>query len=106
MYDGYHFHQLTAEYLSYIYKAVVRDIEDLVTIGKRLGTCPYYGTRKSIRQAQVDTLFFISFRRYANANANANVFLLASNATIYAPSAKGVTGIAWNISQGQHRRHR
>ncbi|CAG8490837.1 8736_t:CDS:10 [Paraglomus brasilianum] len=36
--------------------AVVRDIEDLVTIGKRLGTCPYYGTRKSIRQAQLVTL--------------------------------------------------
>ncbi|KAG9290759.1 hypothetical protein G9A89_011722 [Geosiphon pyriformis] len=33
--------------------AVVRDIEDLVSLGQKLDACPYYGTRKSIRQSQI-----------------------------------------------------
>lgn len=33
--------------------ASVRDIEDLVTVGKKLHTCPYYGTRQTIKPAQV-----------------------------------------------------
>ncbi|KAL1919516.1 uncharacterized protein VTP21DRAFT_2209 [Calcarisporiella thermophila] len=36
--------------------ARVRDIEELVDLGRRLDTCPYYGTRKSIRQCQIVTL--------------------------------------------------
>ncbi|CAJ0873106.1 11292_t:CDS:10 [Entrophospora sp. SA101] len=36
--------------------AEVRDIEDLAHLGKKLNTCPYYGTRKSIRQCQIVTL--------------------------------------------------
>jgi chromosome transmission fidelity protein 1 len=34
----------------------VRDIEDLVTEGKRVGVCPYYATRKATKQAQLVTL--------------------------------------------------
>lgn len=33
--------------------AKVRDIEELVDVGKSLNTCPYYGTRKAIKPAQV-----------------------------------------------------
>ena len=34
-------------------QASVRDIEGLVEIGRKLNACPYYGTRKSIKQCQV-----------------------------------------------------
>ncbi|KAJ1984146.1 ATP-dependent DNA helicase chl1 [Dimargaris cristalligena] len=34
----------------------IHDIEDMVKIGKDLGTCPYYGTRSSIAEAQMVTL--------------------------------------------------
>jgi hypothetical protein len=33
--------------------AKVRDIEELVDVGKNLNTCPYYGTRQTIKPAQV-----------------------------------------------------
>lgn len=33
--------------------AIPRDIEDLLELGKELGTCPYYGSRRAIPQAQV-----------------------------------------------------
>ncbi|CAI2193932.1 15329_t:CDS:10, partial [Funneliformis geosporum] len=36
--------------------ASVRDIEELADIGRELGACPYYGTRKSIRRCQIVTL--------------------------------------------------
>lgn len=36
--------------------ATVRDIEDLVTEGKRVGVCPYYLTRRATKQAQLVTL--------------------------------------------------
>lgn len=36
--------------------ATVRDIEDLVTEGKRVGVCPYYSTRRATKQAQLVTL--------------------------------------------------
>ncbi|KAJ2961754.1 hypothetical protein NQZ79_g2978 [Umbelopsis isabellina] len=36
--------------------ASVRDIEDLVAVGKKLHTCPYYGTRQTIKPAQLVTL--------------------------------------------------
>lgn len=34
-------------------QATPRDIEDIVTLGKDLHTCPYYGSRRAISQAQV-----------------------------------------------------
>ncbi|KIJ54966.1 hypothetical protein M422DRAFT_241049 [Sphaerobolus stellatus SS14] len=33
-----------------------KDVEDLVTIGKELNTCPYFGSRRAIPQAQLVTL--------------------------------------------------
>ncbi|CAO3660492.1 unnamed protein product [Umbelopsis vinacea] len=36
--------------------AKVRDIEELVDVGKNLNTCPYYGTRQTIKPAQLVTL--------------------------------------------------
>ncbi|RUS17736.1 helicase C-terminal domain-containing protein [Endogone sp. FLAS-F59071] len=36
--------------------ARIRDIEDLVELGQKLNACPYYGTRRSIRPAQLVTL--------------------------------------------------
>ncbi|KAF8507368.1 helicase C-terminal domain-containing protein [Hysterangium stoloniferum] len=36
--------------------ATPKDIEDLVTLGKELGTCPYFGSRRAIPQAQLVTL--------------------------------------------------
>lgn len=35
------------------WKATPRDIEDLVELGKELNTCPYYGSRRAIAQAEV-----------------------------------------------------
>lgn len=36
--------------------ATVRDIEDLVLEGKERQVCPYYATRKAVKQAQLVTL--------------------------------------------------
>ena len=36
--------------------ATPRNIEDLLELGKELGTCPYYGSRRAIPQAQVNRL--------------------------------------------------
>ncbi|KAK4687746.1 chromosome transmission fidelity protein 1, partial [Tremellales sp. Uapishka_1] len=36
--------------------ATVRDIEDLVVMGRRSCVCPYYATRKAVKQAQLVTL--------------------------------------------------
>lgn len=36
--------------------ATVRDIEDLVVEGKKAGVCPYYATRRAVKQAQLVTL--------------------------------------------------
>ena len=34
-------------------QATVRDIEDIVTMGKKSRVCPYYATRRAVKQAQV-----------------------------------------------------
>ena len=34
--------------------ATPKDLEDLLGLGKELGTCPYYGSRRTIPQAQVN----------------------------------------------------
>lgn len=36
--------------------ATVRDIEDLVTKGRRVGVCPYYATRRAVKPTQLVTL--------------------------------------------------
>ncbi|GAA5887482.1 hypothetical protein JCM16303_003432 [Sporobolomyces ruberrimus] len=36
--------------------ASVRDIEDIEDLGRKLGTCPYYGTRRAVKSAEVVTL--------------------------------------------------
>jgi chromosome transmission fidelity protein 1 len=33
--------------------ATPRDIEDLAQLGRELKTCPYYGSRRAIKQAEV-----------------------------------------------------
>ena len=38
-------------------QAQVQDIEQLVSIGRELGACPYYGVRYAIPAAQVSTNF-------------------------------------------------
>jgi chromosome transmission fidelity protein 1 len=48
----YHDRQHEAEYSAHALGRV-RDIEELVTLGKKLHACPYYATRKSIRHAQI-----------------------------------------------------
>lgn len=34
----------------------MHDIEDIEDLGRRLNTCPYYGTRKAVRAAEFVTL--------------------------------------------------
>ncbi|ORX98335.1 DNA repair helicase [Basidiobolus meristosporus CBS 931.73] len=36
--------------------AAVQDIEELVSVGRRTGVCPYYGTRKAINPSQIVTM--------------------------------------------------
>ncbi|EIW70152.1 hypothetical protein TREMEDRAFT_29466 [Tremella mesenterica DSM 1558] len=36
--------------------AEVRDIEDIVQMGRKCGVCPYYSTRRAVKQAQLVTL--------------------------------------------------
>ena len=40
----------------FLTQADVRDIEDLVQLGKTMHTCPYFGARKSLAQAELVTL--------------------------------------------------
>lgn len=37
--------------------ADIRDIEDMGTIGKSIGICPYYASRTSIRPSEVSSFF-------------------------------------------------
>jgi hypothetical protein len=37
----------------------VRDIEDIVTLGRQSCVCPYYATRKAVKQAHVGVDQFI-----------------------------------------------
>ena len=37
-------------------QASVRDIEDIEDLGRQMHTCPYYGSRKAVRSAEVVTL--------------------------------------------------
>ena len=48
------YHKAGAE-SSFGYTALnrVRDIEELAALGRQLGTCPYYGTRRAVRRAHV-----------------------------------------------------
>ena len=36
--------------------ASVKDIEDIVSSGKESGVCPYYATRRAVKQSQLVTL--------------------------------------------------
>lgn len=38
------------------YQATVHDIEDIEDLGRRTKTCPYYGSRKAVRAAEVVTV--------------------------------------------------
>jgi len=40
--------------------ATPRDIEDLAQLGKELKICPYYGSRRAIKQAEVSYPFIAS----------------------------------------------
>jgi len=37
-------------------QASVRDIEDIEDLGRKTKTCPYYGSRKAVKAAEVVTL--------------------------------------------------
>jgi chromosome transmission fidelity protein 1 len=39
----------------------VQDVEQLVTVGRKLSACPYYGSRAALRDAQVCICIFCSF---------------------------------------------
>lgn len=34
-------------------KAEIRDIEDLAELGKKMGVCPYYASRQSMKPTEV-----------------------------------------------------
>jgi len=53
--------------------ATPRDIEDLLTLGKELGTCPYYGSRRAIPQAQVNQ--FVGLHRCTFDNSKCSWWL-------------------------------
>lgn len=44
-------------------KATVRDIEDIVVLGKESNVCPYYATRRAVKQSQVNrTISLVRWR--------------------------------------------
>lgn len=43
-----------------------RDIEELVSLGQRIHTCPYYGTREASKSAQVCSLHYLLIVKYAS----------------------------------------
>ena len=45
--------QMKAESICFFPQVEVKDIEQLVTVGRQTKACPYYGTRKAIPAAQV-----------------------------------------------------
>ncbi|EGG02802.1 uncharacterized protein MELLADRAFT_38383, partial [Melampsora larici-populina 98AG31] len=55
--------------LSYARQSEVRDIEELASLGKERGVCPYYGARKALRQAQIVTLPYNLLLQKSSRNA-------------------------------------
>lgn len=57
------------------------DIEDLVQLGKKIGTCPYYGSRNMVREADVvvlpyQSLLLRSARESLGLNLKNNVIVI------------------------------
>ena len=83
--------------------AKVRDIEELVDVGKSLNTCPYYGTRKAIKPAQVrmhEVRKGLQFRWVLTYNSSAR------HPSISAPSTQNHTRVSRYIAQKQYCHHR
>eukprot|EP01083_Nonionella_stella_P264951 898105_1 len=53
--SGCSFHSLTLQsrFRDHLLTGPVRDMEDIVTLGKQLDACPYYGTRKAVAHAHL-----------------------------------------------------
>ena len=43
-----------------LFQASPKDIEDLANAGRMAGTCPYFGSRRAIPQAEVLTVSFFT----------------------------------------------
>ena len=50
-------------------QAVVQDIEDIESLGRRTKTCPYYGSRKAVRSAEIVTVCRVSVQKATRADA-------------------------------------
>jgi chromosome transmission fidelity protein 1 len=61
--------------------ARIRDIEDLGTIGKKLGICPYYASRPAIRPSEASSCC-ISFKLRANSTPDCNPTIPTSSAKV------------------------
>ena len=40
-------------------QASVKDIEDIEDLGRKIGCCPYYGSRRAVKSAQVRLAFAV-----------------------------------------------
>ncbi|CAO3634796.1 unnamed protein product [Mucor hiemalis] len=56
--------------------AKVRDIEDLVSVGEKLGTCPYYGSRHTIKPAR---LVVLPYQHLLHANTRESLGISLKN---------------------------
>lgn len=57
-------------------KSRPRDIEDLVTLGRELKTCPYYGSRKAVNRAEVCLTLPSPYRSLKQAGIRISPYLL------------------------------
>ncbi|KAH3756555.1 ATP-dependent DNA helicase DDX11 [Pelomyxa schiedti] len=83
--------------------AQVQDIEELVSLGKKLLCCPYYGTRMAIKPAQLvvlpyQILFYNQTRDWLGINLNENVVVI-DEAHNLADAINSIYSVELNLAQ-------
>ena len=77
--------------------ASIRDIEDLASVGKQLGVCPYYASRDAMKLSEVCN--FIQIQKRADVSLDYNTSIPFVTAEVCARST-------WSISHGSSCHHR
>lgn len=74
-------HKLQREFKAEIFQQEAMDIEDLAQLGREMGTCPYYGSRRMAPAADLvilpyQSLLSKSSREYLGLNLKNNVVII------------------------------
>lgn len=89
--------------------AVVRDIEDMGTLGKEIGICPYYATREVIKPSEIVTLPYPSLlqkstRQALGIDLTGHVVII-DEAHNLMDAIAGIHGVSLSLSELENARH-